>query len=61
MKQLFLSLKEAGLMFKGHTEQGEIDFILCETYEIGTTASVDVNTFETLFSDVAGQVLILLN
>ncbi|GEM_PF-3717010 len=55
MKQLYLSLKEAGLIFKRHTEQGEIDFILCETYENGTTASVDVNTFETLFSDVEGN------
>lgn len=55
MKQLYLSLKEAGLMFKGHTEKGEVDFILCETYENGTTASVDVNTFETLFGDVKGN------
>ena len=52
MKQLYLALKGAGLMFKGHTEQGEVDFILCETYENGTTASVDLNTFETLFGDV---------
>ncbi|WP_066073437.1 hypothetical protein [Neobacillus soli] len=55
MKQLFLSLKEAGLMFKGHTEQGEVDFILLENYENGTTTSVDVNTFETLFGDVEGN------
>ena len=55
MKQLYLSLKEAGLMFKGHTEQGEVDFILLETYENGTTTSVDVNTFETLFGDVEGN------
>lgn len=52
MKQLYLSLKEAGLMFKEHTEQGEVDFILVETYENGNTTSVDVNTFETLFGDV---------
>ena len=42
MKQLYLSLKEAGLMFKGHTEQGEVDFILVETYENGNKTSVDV-------------------
>ena len=35
MKQLYLSLKKAGLMFKGHTEQEEVDFILLETYENG--------------------------
>ena len=28
MKQLYFSLKKAGLMFKCHTEQGEVDFIL---------------------------------
>ena len=55
MKQLLLSLKEAGLMFKGHLEQGEVDFILLETFENGTTTSVDVNTFETLFGDVEGN------
>lgn len=55
MEQLYLSLKEEGLMFKGHTEQGEIDYILCETYENGTTASVDVYTFEMLFGDVEGN------
>jgi len=55
MKQLYLSLKKAGLMFKGHTEQGEVDFILHETYENGTTTSVDINTFETLFGDVEGN------
>ncbi|MEH7456968.1 hypothetical protein V7183_06915 [Bacillus sp. JJ1127] len=56
MNQLYLSLNEAGLMFKGHTDQGgEVDFILLETYEDGTTqSSVDVNTFETLFGDVEG-------
>lgn len=42
-------------MFKGHTEQGEVDFILLETYENGTTTSVDINTFETLFGDVEGN------
>lgn len=52
MKQLYLSLKEAGLIFKGHSEQGEVDFILLETYENGTTTSVDMNTFEMLFGDV---------
>jgi hypothetical protein len=55
MYQLYLSLNEAGLMFKGHTEQGEVDFILLETYGNGTTTSVDVNTFETLFGDVEGN------
>ncbi|WP_242227496.1 hypothetical protein [Bacillus cereus group sp. BfR-BA-01315] len=55
MNQLYLSLNEAGLMFKRHTDQGEVDFILLETYEDGTTqSSVDVNTFETLFGDVEG-------
>ena len=52
MDQLYLSLQEAGFMFKGHPDQGEVDFILLETYEDGTTQSVDVNTFETLFGDV---------
>ena len=55
MKQLYLSLKKAGLMFKGLTEQGEVDFILLETYENGTRTSVDLNTFETLFGDVEGN------
>jgi hypothetical protein len=55
MNQLYLSLNKAGLMFKGHTEQGEVDFILLETDENGTTSSVDVNTFETLFGDVEGN------
>ena len=55
MNQLYLSLTEAGLMFKGHTDQGEVDFILLETYENGTIQSVDVNTFETLFGDVEGN------
>ncbi|MDQ6596449.1 hypothetical protein [Bacillus salipaludis] len=55
--QLYLSLNEAGLMFKGHTAlaQEEVDYILLETYENGTTHSVDVNTFKTLFGDVAGN------
>jgi hypothetical protein len=51
MKQLYLSLKEAGLMFKEHTEQGEVDFILVETYENGNKTSVDVKgnpTYEAL-------------
>ena len=39
-------------MFKEHTEQGEVDLILVETYENGNTTTVDVNTFETLFGDV---------
>lgn len=39
-------------MFKGHTEQGEVDFILLETHKNGTTTSVDINTFEKLFGDV---------
>ena len=55
MKQLYLSLNEVGLIFKRHTEQGEIDFILLETFENGTTISVDVNTFELLFGDVKGN------
>lgn len=55
MNQLYFSLNEAGLILKGHTEQGEVDFILLETYENGTTQSVDVNTFETLFGDVEGN------
>ena len=55
MNQLYLSLNEAGLMFKRHTDQGEIDFILLETYEDGTTQSVDVKTFEMLFWDVQGN------
>ena len=56
MNQLYLLLNEAGLMFKGHTDQGEVDFILLEIYENGTTKqSVDVNTFETLFGDVEGN------
>lgn len=55
MKQLYLSLKEAGLMFKVETEQGEVDFILLETSENGATTSVDVNTFELLFGDLEGN------
>ncbi|WP_342540160.1 hypothetical protein MHI39_21455 [Heyndrickxia sp. FSL K6-6286] len=55
MNQLYLSLNEAGLMFKGDTDQGEADFILLETYPNGTIQSVDVNTFETLFADVKGK------
>lgn len=39
-------------MFKGQTEQGEVDYIHLETKENGTIHSVDVNTFETLFGDV---------
>ncbi|MCM3412686.1 hypothetical protein [Metabacillus litoralis] len=42
-------------MFKRHTEQGEVDFILLETNENGTTTSVDTNTFETFFEDVEGN------
>ena len=55
MEQLYLSLKKAGLIFKEHTEQGEVNFILLETYENGNRTSVDVNTFETLFGDVEGN------
>ena len=57
MKQLYLSLKKAGLIFKGQTAlaQEDVDYILLETYENGTTHSVDVNTFETLFGDVKGN------
>ncbi|MFJ8102296.1 MULTISPECIES: hypothetical protein [unclassified Lysinibacillus] len=55
MNQLYLSLNKAGLMFKGNSEQGEVDFIHLETDENGTTNSVDVNTFETLFGDVKGN------
>lgn len=56
MNQLYLSLNEAGLIFKGYSEQREeVDFILLETYENGTKHSVDVNTFETLFEDVKGN------
>lgn len=52
MEQLYTALKEAGLLFNGHTEIGELDFILCETYEDETTNLVDVSTFKTLFGDV---------
>lgn len=55
MKQLYLSLKKAGLMFKGHTEQGEVDFILLEIYENETSTSVDIITFEMFFGDVEGN------
>jgi hypothetical protein len=55
MNQLYLSLSEAGLMFKGYIDQEEVDFILLETNENGTTQSVDVNTFETIFEDVEGN------
>lgn len=55
MNQLYMSLNKAGLMFNEHTEQGEVDFIYLDTDENGTTNSVDVNTFETLFGDVAGN------
>lgn len=51
MNQLYLSLQKAGLMFKRYTDQGEVDFILLETNDNGTT-EVDVNTFKTLFKDV---------
>ncbi|MEB2293324.1 hypothetical protein [Priestia megaterium] len=53
MHQLYLSLNKAGLMFKGHTEHGEVDFIYLETDENGTTCSVDVPAFEHLFGGVA--------
>ncbi|MEE3956041.1 hypothetical protein [Peribacillus frigoritolerans] len=33
LNQLYLTLNKAGLMFKGHTEQGEVDFIHLETDE----------------------------
>jgi hypothetical protein len=52
MDQLYSSLNEAGLIFKGDTDQGEEDFILLEIYEDGTTHSVDVDTFGMLFGDV---------
>ncbi|RAS74454.1 hypothetical protein [Priestia endophytica] len=54
MNQLYSSLNEAGLIFKGDTDKGEEDFIfiLLETSEDGTTHSVDVDTFEMLFGDV---------
>ncbi|SEN06138.1 hypothetical protein SAMN05192533_108200 [Mesobacillus persicus] len=55
MNTLYFALKKAGLMFKGRTEQGEVDFILLESQENGTTNSVDVNTFEVLFGDVLGN------
>ena len=52
MDQLYLSLKKAGLVFKDNSEHGVVDFILLEASEDGTTNSVDVITFETLFGDV---------
>ncbi|MGK9185500.1 hypothetical protein KXS12_25095 [Priestia filamentosa] len=52
MNQLYSSLNEADLIFRGDTNQGEDDFILLETYEDGTTHSVDVDAFGTLFGDV---------
>ena len=55
MNQLYLSLNKAGLMFKGETDQGVVDFILFEAHENGNTTSVDVNTFETLFEGVKGN------
>jgi uncharacterized ParB-like nuclease family protein len=57
MKQLYLSLKKAGLIFKGQTAlaQEDVDYILLETYENGSTTSVDVNTFKILFGDVQGD------
>ncbi len=44
MNRLYLLLNKAGLMFKGHKEQGEDNFILLETYGNGTIHSVDINT-----------------
>ena len=32
-ESIILLLNEAGLMFKGHTDQGEVDFILLEIYD----------------------------
>jgi hypothetical protein len=55
MKQLYLSLNNAGLMFKGQSEQGKVDFILLGIDENGTTNSVDVKTFEKFFGDVAAN------
>ncbi|NYV68871.1 hypothetical protein HYI36_26780 [Bacillus sp. Gen3] len=57
MNQIYWVLNEAGLIFKGHTAlaKEEVDFIFLETYKNGTTHSVDVNTFETLFGDVKGN------
>ena len=55
MNHLYEVLREAGLIFKGQTEHGEADFILLETFENGTTHSVDVPTFEILFGDVEGE------
>ncbi|GAB1763528.1 hypothetical protein PMEGAS70_55400 [Priestia megaterium] len=52
MNELYLSLNKAGLLFKEHTERGEVDFIYLETDKNGTTCSVDVNAFEILFHDV---------
>lgn len=52
MNQLYLTLSEAGLMFKGDTNQCEADFILLETYGDGTTHSVEVEAFEMLVGDV---------
>ncbi|MGF9979560.1 hypothetical protein [Viridibacillus arvi] len=55
MNQLYISLNEAGLMFKVQTNHGEVGFILLETNDSGTTQSVDVYTFETLLEDVKGS------
>ncbi|MGG0485247.1 hypothetical protein ABEY65_17770 [Priestia aryabhattai] len=52
MNELYLSLNKAGLLFKGHIEHGEVDFIYLETDKNGTTCSVDINSFEILFEDV---------
>ncbi|WP_226669849.1 hypothetical protein [Metabacillus litoralis] len=52
MNQLYMSLNKAGFMYKEESNQETIDFILLETYENGTTHSVDVNTFEKLFEDI---------
>lgn len=53
MNELYRSLRQEGLIFKGDSEEGEVDFIYLETDENGTTCSVDVPTFEHLFGDVA--------
>ena len=41
-ESIIFVIKKAGLIFKGHTEQGEVDFILLDTYENGNKTSVDV-------------------
>ncbi|WP_456270943.1 hypothetical protein [Bacillus sp. AK031] len=55
MDQLYVQLRKAGLMFQGQTEMGAVDFILLETDDNGTTNSVDIISFETLFGDVKGN------